>query len=68
MGTVETGPIPLTIMSHPDGSRAYVSNILSGTLSVLDMKTMSVETTLEVDTERREDKLMHHGAHGLALM
>lgn len=68
MGTVETGPMPLTIMSQSDGNRAYVSNILSGTLSIIDMSTMSVETTLEVDTERRADKLMHQGAHGIALM
>ncbi|GAB7330398.1 hypothetical protein MBLNU13_g02018t1 [Cladosporium sp. NU13] len=67
-GTVETGLIPLTITSHPDGNTAYVSNIFSGTLSVVDMRTMSVEKILEVDTEKREDKAMHQGAHGIALM
>ena len=67
-GTVETGLIPLTITSHPDGNTAYVSNIFSGTLSVVDMRTMSVEKILEVDTERRKDKAMHQGAHGIALI
>ena len=67
-GTVETGLIPLTITSHPDGNTAYVSNIFSGTLSVVDMRTMIVEKILEVDTEKREDKAMHQGAHGIALM
>ena len=67
-GTVETGLVPLTIMSHPDGNTAYVSNIFSGTLSVVDMRTMSVEKILEVDTDRRADKAIHQGAHGIALI
>ena len=68
LGTVETGLVPLTIVSHPDGSRAYVSNIFSGTLSIVETRTMSVKTVLDVDTERRKDKTMHQGAHGIALM
>jgi YVTN family beta-propeller protein len=67
-GTVETGLVSLTITSHPDGSRAYVSNIFSGTLSIVDMTTMTVMKVLEVDTDRRKDKAMHQGAHGIALM
>jgi YVTN family beta-propeller protein len=55
-------------MSHPDGNTTYVSNIFSGTLSIVDTSTMKVETVLEVDTERRMDKAMHQGAHGIALI
>jgi YVTN family beta-propeller protein len=68
IGTQETGLVPLTIMSHPDGNTAYVSNIFSGTLSIIETSTMKVETVLEVDTERRMDKAMHQGAHGIALI
>lgn len=68
IGTVETGLVPLTIMSHPDGNTTYVSNIFSGTLSVVNTGTMKVKKVLEVDTARREDKGMHQGAHGIALI
>ncbi|KAM0718976.1 hypothetical protein Q7P37_006048 [Cladosporium fusiforme] len=68
VGTVETGLIPLTILSDRDRGRAFVSNTLQGTLSVVDLSTMSVQQTLEVDTERRQDKAMHQGAHGLAII
>jgi DNA-binding beta-propeller fold protein YncE len=66
--TVETGLVPLTIISHPDASKAFASNIFHGTLSVIDLKLSRVIKTLEVDTESRQDKVMHQGAHGLALI
>lgn len=68
LGTVETGLVPIAILSQPDGRRAFVSNILDGTASVIDMTTLSVEKTLEVDAQKRQDKVMHQGAHGLALI
>lgn len=68
IGTVEAGLVPLTITSHPDGNTAYVSNIFSGTLSIVDTNKMSVKKVLDVDTEQRKDKAMHQGAHGIALM
>lgn len=67
-GTVETGLIPLTVLSHPNGDTTYASNVLSGTLSIIDVATMSVKSVLEVDTEKRKDKAMHQGAHGIALI
>ena len=68
MGTTETGLIPLTVLSHPDGKRAFVSNLFDGTLSVVDPTSMNVTKTLQVDTEKRQDKSIHQGAHGLAII
>ena len=65
---LEVGKVPLTILSSPDGKRAFVSNIISGTVTVVDLITMTVERTLEVDTVPRPDKNLHQGAHGLALI
>lgn len=66
--SVEVGKVPLTIFSSPDGKKAFVSNISSGTVTIVDMNTMAVEKTLEVDTVPRTDKQLHQGAHGLALV
>lgn len=68
LGTVELGLVPLTILAHPDGSRAFISNIFDGTVSVLELASMKVLNTIEVDLEKRSDKAMHQGAHGLALI
>jgi DNA-binding beta-propeller fold protein YncE len=68
LGTMDVELMPLTIFSSPDGSRAFVSNIFSGTVTIVDMNAMKTETTLGVDTVRRQDKSMHQGAHGLALV
>ena len=68
LGEVEVGLMSLTIFSSPDGKRAFVSNIFAGTVTVIDMSAMKVERTLEVDTVKREDKYLHQGAHGLALV
>ena len=68
LGTVDVEEMPLTVFSSPDGSRAFVSNIFSGTVTIVDMNAMKGERTLEVDTVRRQDKTMHQGAHGLALI
>jgi DNA-binding beta-propeller fold protein YncE len=66
--TVEVGTMPLTVFASPDRKRAFASNILDGTVTVVDMERLSVERTLEVDVTRRKDKGMHQGAHGLALI
>ncbi|KAK4545840.1 hypothetical protein LTR36_002404 [Oleoguttula mirabilis] len=68
LGRLETGVVPLTIFASPDGQRAFVSNIFLGTVTVVDLSTMTVERTLQVDTESRADKGLHQGAHGLALI
>lgn len=68
LGTVDVELMPLTVFASPDASRAFVSNIFSGTVTIVDMDAMKVEKTLEVDIVHRKDKAMHQGAHGLALV
>ncbi|MFD7236268.1 YncE family protein [Streptomyces syringium] len=59
-GQVEVGRFPLTITSSPDGSVGYVSNVMSSTVTVVDLTLMRVITTLEVG------RTGEAGAHGLA--
>ncbi|MGI5532071.1 YncE family protein [Streptomyces syringium] len=61
-GQVEVGRFPLTITSSPDGSVGYVSNVMSSTVTVVDLTLMRVITTLEVD------RAGEPGAHGLAYL
>ena len=68
LGSVEVELIPLTIFSSPSANRAFVSNIFSGTVTVINLDKMMVERTLEVDTVRRKDKYLHQGAQGLELV
>ncbi|MEU5052314.1 YncE family protein [Streptomyces sp. NPDC021096] len=60
VGQVEVGRFPLTITSSPDGSVGYVSNVMSSTVTVVDLERMEVITTLTVD------RAGEAGAHGLA--
>ncbi|MER7077960.1 YncE family protein [Saccharopolyspora kobensis] len=60
LGEVEVGEFPLTITSSPDGSRAYVSAVVSSAVTVVDLETHEVLAELPVD--RRGEP----GAHGLA--
>ncbi|MGW1676929.1 YncE family protein [Saccharopolyspora sp. NPDC002376] len=60
LGAVEVGELPLTITSSPDGARAYVSAVMSSTVTVIDLDTREVLAVLPVD--RRGEP----GAHGLA--
>ncbi len=60
VGHVEVGVFPLTITSSPDGGVAYVSNVASSTVTVVDLARLTVLTTLEVD------RAGEPGAHGLA--
>jgi hypothetical protein len=68
LGSVEVELMPLTIFSSPNADRAFVSNIFSGTVTVVELEKMLVKRTLEIDTVRREDKYLHQGAHGLELV
>ncbi|KAF2234291.1 surface layer protein [Viridothelium virens] len=68
IASLEVGKVPLTILSSPDGKRAFVSNISSGTVTVVNLISMTVERNLEIDTVPRRDKKLHQGAHGLALI
>lgn len=68
LATVETDLVPLTVLTTPDASKAFASNIFTGTVTVLDLEAMKVERILDVDVVPREDKKMHQGAHGLAVI
>ncbi|MFF7725162.1 YncE family protein [Streptomyces sp. NPDC008001] len=59
-GQVPVGRFPLTITSSPDGRVGYVANVVSGTVTVVDLERMAVITTLDVDRKAEA------GAHGLA--
>ncbi|WKX73778.1 YncE family protein [Streptomyces sp. XD-27] len=60
VGQVEVGKFPLTISSSPDGSLGFVANVMSSTVTVVDLRRLRVVTTLEVD------RAGEPGAHGLA--
>ena len=61
---VELGP--LTIRPSADGETAFVANIFSGTVTVIDLKSMTVIRTLTIDTTPDPAKANHLGAHGMA--
>ncbi|MBO8192980.1 YncE family protein [Streptomyces oryzae] len=60
LGQVEVGRFPLTITSSPDGSTAYVANVVSSTVTVVDLPALRPLTTLSVP------RAGEPGAHGLA--
>ncbi|MER6991116.1 YncE family protein [Saccharopolyspora hirsuta] len=60
LSAVEVGKFPLTITSSPDGTRAYVSAVVSSEVTVVDLANLEVLATLPV--ARRGEP----GAHGLA--
>ncbi|MGI5350741.1 YncE family protein [Streptomyces sp. CA-250714] len=60
LGQVAVGKFPLTVTSSPDGSVAYVANVVSSTVTVVDLAALRPLTTLSVP--RRGEP----GAHGLA--
>lgn len=61
---------PVNIASTPDGRTAFVANLISGTVSVVDLDTCAVVDTLTVDVSRAGGDLSrtthNQGAHGLA--
>ncbi|MFD8983555.1 YncE family protein [Streptomyces sp. NPDC059564] len=60
LGEVEVGLFPLTITSSPDGRLAYVANVVSSTVDVIDLETLRPLARLDIA------KLGEPGAHGLA--
>ncbi|KAF2503358.1 putative surface layer protein [Lophium mytilinum] len=68
IGEVEVGKFPLSLRSSPDGLTGYVANVFGGTVTVVDLESMSVRRTIDVDTKPRADKAFHQGAHGMALI
>ncbi|KAF2214099.1 hypothetical protein CERZMDRAFT_96128 [Cercospora zeae-maydis SCOH1-5] len=70
LATFDTELAPLTIASTTDGKWAFVANIFSGTVTVVDLEGMRVEEgkRIVVDVEHREDKGMLQGAHGMVVV
>ncbi|KAL8817879.1 MAG: hypothetical protein Q9191_008060 [Dirinaria sp. TL-2023a] len=68
LGEVAVEKGPLTIRAAADGKTAFVANIFSGTVTVVDLVSMTVVRTLEVDLTPDPAKNNHLGAHGMALI
>ncbi|MCJ1325338.1 hypothetical protein MMC10_002001 [Thelotrema lepadinum] len=68
VGEVEIGLWPLTIRCTPDEKTVFMTNIAHGTVSVIDLASKTVVRTLEVDTKKGENKSIHVGAHGMAVI
>lgn len=45
---IEVGAFPLRIIVSPDGSKMVTSNLMDGTVSVIDVETREVERTIRV--------------------
>ncbi|MFI9812021.1 YncE family protein [Saccharothrix variisporea] len=59
---IEVGRFPLTLESSPDGRVAYVSNLMSGTVSIVDLAGLAVVKELDLATPGTA------GPHGLAYL
>ncbi|KAM3416250.1 hypothetical protein BST61_g7856 [Cercospora zeina] len=72
LAALDTELAPLTITSTADGKRAFVANIFSGTVTVVDLEEMRVEEEkrIVVDDVLRKDlgKEMLQGAHGMVVL
>ncbi|WP_067720845.1 YncE family protein [Nocardia yamanashiensis] len=69
LAEIEVGLGPINIVSAPDGRTGYVANLQSGTVSVIDLGTFRVASTLEVDRGESLPAgrgIPNQGAHGLA--
>lgn len=67
-GDVAVESIPLTLRSTADGKIAFVANIFSGTVTIVDLTSMTVIRTLNIDLTPNPSKKFHQGAHGMALI
>lgn len=68
IGAVPVGHGPLTLTSDADGKTAFVAGTFAGSVTIVDLEKVEVVRTLEVDSVRRQDKEMHCGAHGMAII
>jgi YVTN family beta-propeller protein len=51
--TIDVGEVPNGVAVSPDGAAAYVGNVASGTVSVIDTATNTVTTTITVGDDPR---------------
>jgi DNA-binding beta-propeller fold protein YncE len=68
LGSVDTGVLPLTLKSSPDGKTGFVANMGAGTVSVVDLEKMVVKQTLVVDRVLQAGRKFVQGAHGMAFL
>ncbi|MFH8554132.1 YncE family protein [Streptomyces celluloflavus] len=70
LGELNVGITPINIISAAEGHLAFVSHLIAGTVTVVDLDAHTPVTTLEVDLGDpggEFSKNTHHqGAHGLA--
>ncbi|GGO93276.1 YncE family protein [Wenjunlia tyrosinilytica] len=59
------GQVPITIRTTPDGSRAFVANLRSGNVSVIDLASGATLRVLDIDSG---DPFRTQGAHGIAYL
>jgi DNA-binding beta-propeller fold protein YncE len=69
-GEVEVGLFPLTTLIADEGKTAYVANMASGTVDVIDISRKIVRKTLKVDdgVGKIQNAPINQGAHGMALI
>jgi len=65
LGKSEVEMLPLTIRSSFDGKIGFVANIGSGTVTLVDMESMTVLKTLKVDDKPNPTTKALQGAHGM---
>ena len=68
LGEVRAGVLPLTIRTSPDEQLGFLTSIVHGTVTIVDLASKEVLRTLEVDGRKRDDKPIHVGAHGMAFI
>ncbi|KAL6715626.1 hypothetical protein ACLMJK_006587 [Lecanora helva] len=68
LGEAAVGKGPLTIRSSPEGETAFVANIFDGTVTVINLTSMTVVQTLSIDDKPTSANTKHPSAHGLAMI
>jgi DNA-binding beta-propeller fold protein YncE len=65
VGDVGVQVSPLTLRCSPDGSLGFVANMGTGRVTVIDLASMKVLKSLDVDTVPAAGNPAHQGAHGM---
>ena len=68
LGEVCAGVLPLTIRTSLDEKLGFLTSVLNGTVTVIDLESKAILRTLEVDGKKRDDKPIHVRAHGMAFI
>ena len=67
LGHFKAGAMPLTMRSTSDGSMGFVAMAKGGTVNFMDLKTMKIIRTLDVDVVPCAGNKHQPAAHGMAL-